>query len=394
MSTTRTQRRAAVVVQVVVVLGVLIGFGALVIDVGMMYNTRADLQHAADAAALAGAAFFTTDQMVAIRMGTQSNVLSTITAETRSLSQPISVAHTAYGQVPIALESGDIVPGLFDFNNPTAPLSLYGVAPFRFNAVEVVVKRTAESQNGPLELAFANIFGNSQANVTASAVAGFDDRFSAFQPQSENTGLTPFVIHRQTYEGLLTTGPDIYGWDPVMEQVSAFGDGVREVHLFPYKESGDGDGVGSGNFGMLNIGIPNLGTPGLSDQILNGVTSEHLEDEVGTSEMTFVDEFGNPVTYDITGNTGFMTSLEPDVEARVGDIIGFFLYDVLVDPGSNATYTISTLRWGRVVGVNLGGPPETRHIAIQPVVYWGDDIRVEPTAQSSNGMVGVLMLLR
>lgn len=387
------RKRAAVIVQVVVALVMVIGFGALVIDVGMMYNTRADLQHAADAAALAGAAFYTTNDAIAVRMGAQNDPSAFITMETRSLSQPISYQHTAYGQVPIVLEDGDVAPGFFDFDDPTAPVS-FGASPLTFNAVEVVVKRTSGSQNDALDLLFANIWGNSEANITATAVAGFDDRFAAFEPPGENTGLTPFVIHRQTYEDLLFTGRDDYTWDEGLEEVRPFGDGIREIHLYPYKEAGDGDGVGAGNFGVLNIGVPNQGLPSASTQILNGVTTEELESEVGTSELTFVNEGGEATAYDMTGNPGLMVGVEPDIEARVGDVIGFFLYDILVEDGSNSVYTITTLRWGRVVGVKLVGNPNDRHVAIQPVVYSGNDIRVEPTAQSSSGMVGVLMLLR
>ena len=50
------RRRGVVVVQVAVLLTVLLGFVALTVDVGLMYNTKAELQAAADAAALAGAA--------------------------------------------------------------------------------------------------------------------------------------------------------------------------------------------------------------------------------------------------------------------------------------------------------------------------------------------------
>ena len=49
------KRRAVVVVQVAVIMGVLIGAAAFSVDVGVMYNTRGDLQRAADAAALAAA---------------------------------------------------------------------------------------------------------------------------------------------------------------------------------------------------------------------------------------------------------------------------------------------------------------------------------------------------
>ena len=54
-------------------MGVLLGFGALTIDVGVMYNVRADLQRSADAAALAGAAAYTSDKMLQIRQGGDGN---------------------------------------------------------------------------------------------------------------------------------------------------------------------------------------------------------------------------------------------------------------------------------------------------------------------------------
>jgi hypothetical protein len=50
------QRRAAVVAQVAVCSTIILGFGALVIDIGSAYTTQTELQVAADAAALAAAA--------------------------------------------------------------------------------------------------------------------------------------------------------------------------------------------------------------------------------------------------------------------------------------------------------------------------------------------------
>jgi len=49
------RRRGAVAVMIVVASFVIVGFAALAIDVGVMYNAKADLQRAADSAALAGA---------------------------------------------------------------------------------------------------------------------------------------------------------------------------------------------------------------------------------------------------------------------------------------------------------------------------------------------------
>ena len=52
----KMSRRAAVVAQTAISLSVLIGFSALAVDVGAMYNTKAELQRTADAAAIAAAA--------------------------------------------------------------------------------------------------------------------------------------------------------------------------------------------------------------------------------------------------------------------------------------------------------------------------------------------------
>ncbi len=49
------RRRALVAVQVAVMAPVLLGFAALTIDVGAMYNAKAELQRTADSAALAAA---------------------------------------------------------------------------------------------------------------------------------------------------------------------------------------------------------------------------------------------------------------------------------------------------------------------------------------------------
>ena len=52
------EERGAAIVQVALGLAILLGMGALAIDVGMFYNVRTELQRTADAAALAGASAF------------------------------------------------------------------------------------------------------------------------------------------------------------------------------------------------------------------------------------------------------------------------------------------------------------------------------------------------
>ena len=63
------RRRGAVAAMVLVMLTVIIGFAALTVDVGTAYNVKADLQHAADASAIAGATALTSDAMMLARSG-------------------------------------------------------------------------------------------------------------------------------------------------------------------------------------------------------------------------------------------------------------------------------------------------------------------------------------
>ena len=52
------RKRGAMLVLVAVSLGMLIGFAALAVDFGMLYDARSETQRAADAAALAGASAY------------------------------------------------------------------------------------------------------------------------------------------------------------------------------------------------------------------------------------------------------------------------------------------------------------------------------------------------
>ena len=74
--------------------------------------------------------------------------------------------------------------------------------------------------------------------------------------------------------------------------------------------------------------------------------------------------------------------------------MGFFLHDNVVLSGSNAIYTITEIRFGRVMDINLTGAPSTRGLYIQPVSYAGGGVRIDPDAPSSGGLVGRLVLAR
>lgn len=391
------RRRAVAAVQVGVMTVVLLGFAALTVDLGAMYNARADLQHTADAAALAGASAYVTDEMMQIRMNTgDASTLAYVTGLAATRVNEFAGRNPTIGLSTSAVASGDIKTGWINLSSSSEAIHT-NPQPVDFNAVQVTVRREAGNDgggNGPVEFFFAPIFGRLAGETAASAVAVFDDRFSTFSANDPGAGTLPFTMHRDAFESELAAGGDNYAYDSATGMITTTSDGIREVRLYPYPLSGSGYEEGDGNFGVLNIGTGNQGVEAEVQQILNGVSAADFEMEVGTSELTFFDGAGYPVTYDITGSPGMESALKDAMSQLIGQVVGFFLHDNVVLSGSNAVYTISEIRFGRVMDVRLVAAPIQRGVYIQPVSYAGGGVRIDPNAPSSGGLVGRLVLAR
>jgi len=383
-----TRKRGAVAVFTVVMLVVLLGFASLTLDVGVLYNTRADLQNAADAAALAGATFYASDTMTKVRMGLDgSGALSEVVGMVEQRARGVSYLNRSFGASGTVVEAGDITTGWIDIESSTSPIDP-APAPAKYNAVEVVVHRSNKGANGPVQFLFAPIFGRHTGEVSASAVAVCDDRFSALDTEVPGAAnVWPFSIAVHEYDMWVATGGDVYGYNTDSDEVTRGADGIREVHLYP-------DKLAPGNYGLLNIGTPNQGTPALNQQIKDGVSPEDLQEEIGTSAVTFLNDDREPISYNITGNPGLKASLEDSIKSRVGDIIAFFLHDQVDNSGANAVYRVTQIRFARVMGVKLQGSTLTRGLWVQPVTYTGPGVIVVPGAPNSGGVAGKIVLVR
>jgi hypothetical protein len=249
------------------------------------------------------------------------------------------------------------------------------------------VRRDVSGPNGPVSFLFAPIFGRAVGETGASATAVFDDRVAGVDVASLPGNLLPFTIHKDLYEDDLVNGGDGYSYDPDLDAIDEFPDGIIEINLYPHDPA-------PGNFGILNIGISNVGTAEVEVQIENGVTPEQVEAEIGTPELKFLSEDQNPITYDITGTPGLVAALTPAIESRVGQIVGFLLHDVVVESGSNSVFTITDIRFGRVMDINLVGAPSTRGLFIQPCTYEGSGVIIDKNAPSSGGLYGLIYLVR
>lgn len=375
-------RRGTVIVQLAVSSTVLLGFAALAVDVGQLFTVDGELQRAADSSALAGASGYFTNAGLIQDMNELNDLID-------GRSQEYSLLNETFRAGGTVLEVADITMGTHDFNNPDAPLDTSGAS--RFNAVEVITRRTADGSNGAVGFFFARIFGMVEGNVTAKATAAMDDRVVGYDyEEGEGPGLIPFTIHVDIYTDLLVNGADEWSHDG---GVSNSGDGVPEVKLFPYKLSGQGNNnVGAGNFGILEFG--GSGANQVRDNILNGISPADMEAAMGTSKPVYYDDAGNSQTYNVPGEPGMKAGLASAVEERIGDIISFFIHDLVTGSGSNAVYRNVGIRVGRIMHIDLTGSPNNKELVIQPVSYIGEVVIVADYAASTNGQMGRLMLVK
>ena len=208
-------QQGVVAVIVAVCLVMLLGFLALSIDTSHLAVARNELQNAADAGALAGAAELYTDDGQSVN--TNANQIG-FEAATANFSEqfPVEVNWTGGN-------SGDVQRGHWSFglgslprgftaNDSTAPVALWGVStveldenPNFINAVQVRSRR----QNIPIASWFARIFGYDSFEGFAEAVAyiGFAGTLKT------NTAMAPIALCKQALEICDEIDPTDCEWD-------------------------------------------------------------------------------------------------------------------------------------------------------------------------------------
>ena len=139
---------------------------------------------------------------------------------------------------------------------------------------------------------------------------------------------------------------------------------------------------------MLGAGVPGLGA-----QIEHGLNEDDFFDETGSKNIDFVDDFGNPIEYQITSNPGNKVGMAAFINLRVGTIVGFFLHDACNASGANAVYTVTDMKFGRLMDHKLTGAPGLRFVSVQPVVYAGPGIQTSPDGFDSDDMIFTLRLV-
>ncbi len=142
----------------IAVLGlVIIGLVGLACDVAYLYMTAHQLQNAADASSLAGAAQMRNGEAVVRQTAIDVALANTAARDPVQLNANID-----------NLPDGDVVLGSWDLEAHTFTPEAAGA-----NALRVVARRTQGSLAGPLSIIFGHVFGVQTVDVERSAIAYF-----------------------------------------------------------------------------------------------------------------------------------------------------------------------------------------------------------------------------
>lgn len=243
--------RGAVAAQVAVSLVVLLGFTALAVDVGYLYNVRAELQRTADAAALAAVNELGSGHSDALAMQAARQTATTFAAANPVLKQGI------------VLEDQDVIFGEAHIGDDNK--YVFGQSDISPNAVRIRVRRTADSPNGAVPLFFARILGFNEANLSAQATATLIPRDIVFamdlsSSHNDDTSLRAFkkveIPNQGVWSGLKDDGAtaprtDSLGFQSLVE-VTDNGDGTSTITI----QLTSDDKSGTAALSHVTFGLP------------------------------------------------------------------------------------------------------------------------------------------
>ncbi len=297
----RRQPKGAISVMVAMFLPAMIGMLALAIDCGNLLRHRANLQRAADAAALAGVR-----DLIPDTDGDQD--LDAVRATIRQY-----VADNVTNVANFTVLDADIEIGRYDPETIYSDLAILddGV----FDTVRVTLRRDG-SANSPVTLFFAGVFGLVESDVSATAAAVLQ-KATIMEP---GAGVLPFTLPRDEWHA---SAPG--------DTWSIYGDGKLR------------DGAGKnvpGNWGTCDIGNEGNSTADLSNQILDGLRQSDLDALFGNGRIpqnTYID--GGQSCY-MNGETGLSAGMKSAVAAVFGQKRIVPLIDSFSGHGGNLEFHV------------------------------------------------------
>lgn len=199
------QRRGAISPLCAILLVALLGMLAFSIDMGYIVMARAELQNAADAAALAGAEQLAPYHVQYYSPGTdQTTVLANARTQAALFARNYASFHQAGNTSSVVLDTtNDLELGYQDSSTPYQSPPPTGYFP---NTIQVTLRLDGGASTNPkLNLFFAPVLGVSQESVTVTARATlYSGDVSSFS--SADFGLLPATLDRDIWYNFVATG--------------------------------------------------------------------------------------------------------------------------------------------------------------------------------------------
>ena len=322
--------RGTVIPIVAVCLSVLIGFAAMVIDLGWLFVVRSELQNAADAGALAGV------------------VELVQTGEDAARSTAV-----AYGTETDQFRL-NVTPPAADAVNVTV------LGPER---LQVRISRAAGTTAGPIPTIFARIWGKETVEVRAVAVTTVNRGIIGTGPRN----LLPFGIH--------------------VDMVDTNGDGLYDlgntIDIFPHPWA-------SGNFGILDLDGGSNSNADTVRWIENGYDGTFIIPEgagdiiVEGSEHLNIE--GSP---GIVGN-----SIADAIYSRYGDRVLFPVFDQVSGNGANAKFRVIDFVGAIITGMNVTNAVGKRYLNIRIMEFSAPNIVIGGGGTPNNNSVSAPVLIQ
>jgi Flp pilus assembly protein TadG len=338
---------------------------AFAVDLNHVWRTDAELQNAADAAALAGASRLASSAQAIDPNGALASLLPDLTATARgnvvATARAFVQMHQA-GGVSLVVNDSDIELGYVA--DPSAPSSSpqgqfqTGLSLFP-NAVRVTVRRDASVSTGPLPLFFGGLFGVPTSSRQASAVASLRSQgITGFN--GSGSRLLPLAIDLNTYNALRGVGApppgvtlqDQYTVRSPLESgltppanVQWGADGSPEAKVYPLMTT-------PGNFGLVSLSNGKTTTETTFDNwIVNGPSGADLASlgSLGLQATAL-----SPRT--LSGGPGLKASLDAAFQSIIGQPRVVMIYSSFSGTGSNAQCQVVGFAGVTVVASDLSNP--------------------------------------
>jgi Flp pilus assembly protein TadG len=357
----RFRRRAAVMVMAGLGLTSALLLCGLVIDVGNVCVSKAELQRSSDAAALAAAAVMLdrNDLNGQPNPSLVSHIARSAAIQYVQLNPCRGVAMTLPRNDNNA-ESGDLVLG--HYNSTTQE---FDPSDNRYNSGYVFIRRD-RTQNGPIPLYFGGLIGLPAINAHGEAAAFIESDISGFSvgPGSNvNCKLLPFSLQIDLWNNRTALGEDTHTHDTVNHTALSGPDGIFEISLFPHR-------LAPGNFGTVDIGHPGNSASDLRRQILHGPNAWDLS--FFPNSTVQLNQNGILM---LNGDTGVTASMK----AEIGQILGqpriIPLHARVTGQGNNAWFEVVAFVGITILDYKLTGALRDRYIKIQPC-YTGDSTAI------------------